>query len=136
MKARRGFTLIELLVVIMIIGMLTTIVGPRLMGQLHRSESATARAQLDALDKALQAFRVDMGRYPTDSEGLRALVAAPATNDPRWKGPYLSNELPLDPWGSPYAYRARSAGMKDYDLFSLGRDRAPGGQGDDADVIR
>lgn len=136
MKARRGFTLIELLVVIMIIGMLTTIVGPRLMGQLQRSESATARAQLDALDKALQAFRVDMGRYPSDAEGLRALVTAPAASDSRWKGPYLNNELPLDPWGSPYAYRARGTGVKDYDLFSLGRDRSPGGQGDDADVGR
>lgn len=130
----RGFTLLELLVVVLIIGLLTGIVAPRFLGHIQRSEVTAARAQLDALDKALQGFRIDMGRYPTDAEGLRALVAAPAGGDGRWRGPYLKGELPLDPWGSPYQYRASGSRGRDVDLFSFGRDRAPGGQGDDADL--
>lgn len=134
MKRCRGFTLIELLVVIMIIGMLTGIVGPKLMSHLQRSEATTARAQLDALDKALQAFRVDMGRYPSDAEGLRALVQAPADAGTRWRGPYLDGGLPLDPWGTPFVYRLGRGGGQDFELLSLGRDRASGGRGDDADI--
>jgi len=122
------------LVVVLIIGLLTGIVAPRLLGQINRSEITTAKAQMDAFDKALQGFRIDMGRYPTDAEGLRALVEAP-TNDPRWRGPYLKGGVPADPWGTPYGYRGKStSGSKDFDLFSLGRDRAEGGTGDDADI--
>lgn len=129
----RGFTLLELLVVILIIGLLTGIVAPRLLGQINRSEVTTARAQIDAFDKALQAFRIDMGRFPTDAEGLKALLDAPA-GDTRWRGPYLKSAVPVDPWGTAYLYRARSARGKDFDLVSLGRDRAEGGSGDDADI--
>lgn len=129
-----GFTLLELLVVILIIGLLSGIVAPRLFGQIGRSEIVAARAQIDAFDKALTAFRVDMGRFPTDSEGLRALVEAPAADAARWRGPYLKDGVPLDPWGSSYQYRARSSRGKDFDLTSLGPDRAPGGQGDNADI--
>lgn len=132
-KCPGGFTLLELLVVILIIGLLTGIVAPRFMSQIARSEVTTAKAQIDAFDKALQAFRIDMGRYPNDGEGLRALVTSPGT-DPRWRGPYLRDSVPLDPWGSAYQYRYPSARGKDYDLLSLGRDRASGGTGDDADV--
>lgn len=128
-----GFTLLELLVVILIIGLLTGIVAPRLLGQIVRSEVTTAQAQIDAFDKALQAYRIDMGRYPSDAEGLRGLVEAPS-NQPRWRGPYLKGGIPLDPWGSAYVYRARSNRGKDFDLFSLGQDRAAGGTGDDADI--
>jgi general secretion pathway protein G len=131
--ARDGFTLLELLVVVLIIGLLTGIVAPRFLNQIGRSEVTTARAQLDAFDKALQAFRIDMGRFPTSDEGLQALVAAPG-NDPRWRGPYLKDDVPKDPWGMPYEYRYPSARGKDFDLLSLGRDRAPGGSGDDADI--
>ncbi|MEF7613640.1 type II secretion system major pseudopilin GspG [Aquincola sp. MAHUQ-54] len=128
-----GFTLLELLVVILIIGLLTGIVAPRFLSQISKSETTAARAQIDALDKALQAYRIDMGRYPSQSEGLAALVTA-ASADPRWRGPYLKDQVPLDPWGSPYSYRYPSARGKDYDLVSLGRDRAAGGTGDDADI--
>lgn len=132
-SSHRGFTLLELLVVILIIGLLTGIVAPRFMSQIGRSESTAARAQIDAFDKAVQAFRIDMGRYPSTGEGLRALVTAPG-GDSRWRGPYLKGEVPPDPWGMPYQYRHPGASGKDYDLVSYGRDRALGGSGDDADI--
>ncbi len=128
-----GFTLLELLVVILIIGLLTGIVAPRFLGQISRSEVTAARAQIDAFDKALQGYRIDMGRFPTQGEGLRALVEM-AGVEPRWRGPYLKDKIPLDPWGAPYQYRYPSTHRKDYDILSLGRDRAPGGGGDDADL--
>ncbi len=133
MTRHRGFTLLELLVVILIIGLLTGIVAPRFLGQIQRSEATAARAQIDAFDKALQAFRIDLGRYPTDAEGLRALLVAPAS-EPRWRGPYLKDSVPLDPWGSAYVYREHSNRGKDIDVLSWGRDRAAGGTGDDADI--
>ncbi len=131
--ARTGFTLLELLVVILIIGLLTGIVAPRFMSQISRSEVTTARAQMDAFKKAIEAFRIDNGRYPTTAEGLAALTTQPA-DAPRWHGPYLQDAIPLDPWGSPYQYRSPGANGRDYEITSLGRDRAPGGTGDDADI--
>ena len=136
LKASRfgtGFTLLELLVVILIIGLLTGIVAPRFLNQIARSETTTARAQIDAFDKALQAFRIDVGRYPSASEGLQALVVA-LPNEPRWRGPYLKDSIPPDPWGSGYRYSYPSTRGKDYDVTSYGHDRAPGGSGDDADI--
>lgn len=131
--ASRGFTLLELLVVILIIGLLTGIVAPRLMGQIERSERTAAKAQIDALDKALDAYRMDMGRYPSANEGLTALVQQPA-GDARWRGPYLKGGVPLDPWGTAFQYRSPGTNGRDFDLLSLGRDRRPGGGGDDADI--
>lgn len=131
----RGFTLLELLVVILIIGLLTGIVGPRLLGQVSKSETTAAVAQLDAIDKALQAYRFDTGRYPTTAQGLAALVTQPA-DEARWRGPYLQGELPADPWGGAYQYRMPGRPGKDFDLLSLGADRAPGGSGPAADILR
>jgi general secretion pathway protein G len=131
----RGFTLLELLVVILIIGLLTGIVGPRLLSQITKSEVTTARAQMDALSKALQAFRIDTGRFPTTAEGLQALVQQPA-NEARWRGPYLDGALPDDPWGSPYQYRAPGQNGREYELQSYGKDRSAGGSGDDADLVK
>jgi general secretion pathway protein G len=131
----RGFTLLELLVVILIIGLLVGIVAPRLLGQVSKSEITAARAQLDAIDKAINAYRLDTGRFPTPAQGLKALTAQPG-EEPRWRGPYLAGELPPDPWGSPYQYRVPGTQGRDYDLFSFGRDRAQGGSGDDADLIK
>ncbi len=130
-----GFTLLELLIAMVIIGLLTGIVGPRFFGQISRSEVITARAQIEAIDAALQAFRLDMGRYPESSEGLHALIEN-SSGEVRWRGPYLAKGLPDDPWGMPYQYRMPSqhAG-KVYDLGSFGRDRAPGGVGDGADIL-
>ena len=130
-----GFTLIELLVVILIIGLLTAIVAPRFLGQISRSEVTATKAQLDALDKALQSYRIDTGRFPTASQGLQALVQQPA-GETRWRGPYLQGEVPPDSWGTPYVYRVPGAPGREYDLLSLGRDRLPGGSGEDADILK
>ncbi len=130
-----GFTLIELLVVILIIGLLTGLVAPRFLGQVSKSEVTAAKAQLDALDKALQSYRIDVGRFPSEAQGLRALVSAPQ-GEPRWRGPYLQGDLPQDPWGSSYQYRSPGSNGREYELLSLGRDRSPGGQGDDADIVK
>jgi len=129
----RGFTLLELLVVVLIIGLLTAIVGPRLSAQIGRSEVTAARAQMDALAKALQAYRIDTGTYPSTAQGLAALQRAPQ-GESRWQGPYLQSAVPMDPWGAPYQYRKPGTEGRDYDLFSWGGDRAEGGQGRDADI--
>jgi len=130
-----GFTLLELLVVVLIIGLLTGIVAPRFLGQVSRSEVAAARAQLDAFDKALQAFRIDTGHFPTTTQGLRSLVTQPSGEN-RWRGPYLQSDVPLDPWGSEYQYRSPGVAGRDFELLSYGKDRAAGGTGDDADLVR
>jgi len=130
-----GFTLLELLVVILIIGLLTGIVAPRFLGQVSRSEVTTARAQLDAFGKALDAYRIDNGQYPNTQQGLAALVQAPA-GLPTWRGPYLQGEVPPDPWRAQYQYQSPGPNGKDYLLQSYGRDKVPGGSGDDADLVR
>lgn len=130
--ASSGFTLMELLVVIAIIGLLTAYVGPRYFSQIGRSEIRAAEAQIDALEKALDQFRLDIGRYPTTREGL-AVLTEPPSAEPRWFGPYLKRAVPDDPWGRPYVYRAPGA-RRDFELFSLGKDGAPGGDAEAADV--
>jgi general secretion pathway protein G len=129
----RGFTLLELLVVIAIIGLLAAYVGPRYFAQLGKSETTTAKAQVDAFSKALDAYRIDTGRYPTTEQGLNALLVAPA-GVTRWNGPYLSKAVPADPWGRAYLYRAPGSDGRDYEVGSYGKDGVPGGSGDDADV--
>ena len=128
----RGFTLLELLVVVVIIGLLAGLVAPRYFGQVGKSEVNVAKAQLDALEKALDQYRLDVGRYPDQELGLKALVTKPA-NEPKWAGPYLRKDIPLDPWGRAYVYKF--PGEKgDYDLLSLGKDGQPGGTGENADI--
>jgi general secretion pathway protein G len=127
-----GFTLLELLVVIVIIGLLAAYVGPKYFAQLGKSEVTIAKAQIDAFEKALDTFRLDVGRYPSSEEGLSALITKPATAL-KWNGPYLGKALPLDPWSHAYMYK--SPGSKsDYDILSYGRDGQPGGTGEDADI--
>jgi general secretion pathway protein G len=109
-----GFTLLELLVVLVIIGLLVAVVGPRYFSQLGKSEDKVAQAQIDALGKALDQFRIDNGHYPSTAEGLQALTTQPA-NEPHWGGPYLKKSVPLDPWGHPYVY-ASPGQQGDYDL--------------------
>jgi len=129
---RPGFTLLELLVVVTIIGLLVAFVAPRYFGQVGKSEVNTAKAQVDAFEKALDLYRLDTGRFPTTELGLKALVERPA-NEPKWNGPYLRKAVPVDPWGRPFIYRAPGA-KADYDLVSLGKDGQPGGSGEDADI--
>ena len=129
-----GFTLLELLVVLVIVGLLAGIVGPRLFGNVSKSEITTAKAQIDVLGKALDQYRLDVGRYPSSQEGLAALMRA-APGNARWHGPYLRKELPLDPWGMPYQYKfPGSRQADDFELYSFGPDKASGGSGDDADI--
>lgn len=129
-----GFTLLELLVVIVIIGLLAAYVGPRLFGQVSKSEQGLAKAQVEALARALNTYRLEVGRFPSTEEGLQALMQAPR-DTPKWNGPYLEKALPADPWGRDYVYRAPGSDGKDFDLLSLGKDGQPGGSGDAADVI-
>jgi general secretion pathway protein G len=120
-KLTGGFTLLELLVVIVIIGLLAGYVAPRYFSQVGKSEVQVARAQIDALEKAVDQYRLDNRRYPTNEEGLAAVQ------------PYLKKALPNDPWGRPYLYR--TPGEKtDYEVVSYGRDGKPGGSGEDADL--
>lgn len=129
---RRGFTLLELLVVMVIIGLLASYVGPKLFNQIGKSEVKVTRAQIDGLQKALDQYRLDTGRYPNTEQGLAALMTKPA-DEPKWGGPYLTKTLPKDPWSHDYVYRVPSE-HGEYELSSLGRDGQPGGQGEDADI--
>ncbi len=128
----RGFTLLELLVVMVIIGLLAGYVGPKFFGQIGKSEVKAARAQIDALTKALDQYRLEVGRYPSTEQGLAVLVTKPA-DEPKWGGPYLSKAVPKDPWGNEYQYRSPGE-HGEYDLLSFGKDGRLGGEGEDADL--
>jgi general secretion pathway protein G len=130
-KNRRGFTLIELLVVMVILGLLAALVGPRLFGHVGAANQKAAKTQIEMLGQGLDAFRLDVGRYPTTSEGLNALVTNPGVEG--WNGPYLKKGLPNDPWKKPYMYEAPGQ-HGDYDLVSYGADGAPGGEGENKDI--
>jgi general secretion pathway protein G len=132
-RMNAGFTLLELLVVVVIIGLLAGFVAPRYFGQVGKSEVNVAKAQIDALEKALDQYRLDTGRYPSAELGLNALINRPA-NEPKWNGPYLRKGVPLDPWGRPYLYRI--PGEKgEFDLISYGKDGQPGGGGENSDIV-
>ncbi|WP_295623712.1 type II secretion system major pseudopilin GspG [uncultured Nitrosomonas sp.] len=128
----RGFTLLELLVVMVIIGLLAAYVGPKYFSQVGKSEIKMAQAQIDALEKALHQYRLDVGSYPATELGLAALVNRPS-NEPRWHGPYLSKMPPADPWGRAYVYKYPGE-RSEFDLLSYGRDGQPGGDGEAADI--
>ena len=138
LHSRRGFTLIELLVVIVVLGVLATLVAPNVFRHVGTAKEATARAQIEMLGAALDAYRLDTGRYPTTEQGLAALWQQPTT-EPRpmnWRGPYLRKPAPADPWGTAYVYRAPGTESRTgYDLLSLGADGKPGGVAEDADVV-
>jgi general secretion pathway protein G len=128
----RGFTLLELLVVIVIIGLLAAYVGPKYFAQLGKSEVTVTKAQIVGFTKALDNYRIDVGRYPTSEEGLAALLTKPASAL-KWNGPYLTNDIPLDPWGHAYLYKAPGS-KGEYEILSYGKDGQPGGTGEDADI--
>lgn len=129
---RNGFTLVELLVVLVILGLLSALVVPRFVRQEEKAKVKAAKAQIELLGTALDTFRLDAGRYPTSQEGLEALRRQPG-GVPKWDGPYLKKEVPLDPWGKPYIYKS-PGDHGSYDLFSYGADGVPGGEGDNRDV--
>lgn len=134
---RTGFTLLEMLVVLAIIALLASFVAPTVFRNVGDARRTTAQAQVDALAIALHAYHLDVGSYPTTDEGLAVLREPPLTPNARstWRGPYLAKEIVPDPWHRPYLYispgeRSRTS----FDLYSLGRDGQPGGEGEDADV--
>ncbi len=127
-----GFTLLELLVVMVIIGLLAAYVAPRYFSQVGKSEVRAAQAQISALTSALNTYRLDVGQYPSDEQGLSALVSRP-NGVAKWDGPYLQKRVPSDPWGRPYLYRSPGT-HGEFDLYSFGKDGRAGGSGDAADV--
>jgi len=129
-RSAKGFTLIELLVVLAILTLLAGLVGPRVLGQLGGAKTKTAGVQIADLDKSLELFKLDVGRFPSSEEGLNALVNKPG-NAAGWNGPYLKGGVPTDPWGKPYQY-ALNGGV--VEIVSFGADGVAGGEGENADV--
>jgi len=135
LRREQGFTLIELLVVLAILGLLIGLVAPQVMKYLGRARSDAARIEIQNIAAALDLYRLDMQHYPSQQDGLQALVQAPSgTTGAGWNGPYLRQaKLPVDPWGRPYVYKIPGE-HSEYDLYTLGADNAPGGTGENQDV--
>ena len=135
--AEAGLTLIEVMVVVLVLGILAALVAPNVFSHVSTAKEESARAQIEMLNAALDAYRLHNGRYPTTEQGLEALREEPDTPPLArdWRGPYLRKEVPVDPWGNPYVYRS-PATQSDwgYDLLSYGKDGEPGGEGEAADV--
>lgn len=127
-----GFTMIELLIVLVIVGLLAALVGPALYKRIEPAKSSVAKAQIENFASALNAYYIDSGDFPTEQQGLAALRVKPSGVD-NWQGPYLSKEIPSDPWGLAYIYRSpgRSGG---FEIVSMGKDKAEGGDGENQDI--
>lgn len=136
-RRRSGFTLIEILVVIVVIAILATLVAPNIFKNVGEAKSTTARAQIENLGSALDAYRLDNGAYPTSQQGLDALTSLPTIDPPaNWKQPYLRKAVPNDPWGKPYVYIfPGESNPMGFDLISYGADGKLGGEGEDADIL-
>ena len=132
-RADGGFTLLEMLVVLAIMGLLAAIIAPQVLKYLGTSRTQTAKVQIQNVVAALELYRLDVGRYPTQQEGLNSIIAAPSTAV-GWNGPYLQKPSALmDPWGQPYLYR-NPGKHGEIDVYSLGSDKAEGGTGEATDV--
>jgi general secretion pathway protein G len=133
MKKRSAFTLVELLVVIIIIALLSSLVAPKFFGKLDDAKIKTVKTQMGMFSTALDAFRLDAGRYPSTEEGLKTLWAKDS-DIKGWNGPYLPKAVTGDAWENPYQYKVPGSDGEEYDLFSFGADGKAGGEGDNADI--
>lgn len=129
MKKQHGFTMIELLIVIVILGLLASLVAPKFFSQLSTAERGIASAQMNAFETALDTYRLDMGSYPEKLEDLRQ------SEKPRWDGPYLPKDIPLDPWSNPYVYKTPGENGNPYQIMSYGADGQPSGVDNNADIV-
>lgn len=136
LKRYNGFTLLEMLVVLVIIGLLAGLVAPRFFKHADSAKIKTAYTQVKMLKGALETMQLDIGRFPTDEEGLAMLYRSPHNESLKsfWKGPYLDEEIPLDPWGKPYQYSTAGSEGRPFALYSLGADGQPGGDAQNADI--
>ena len=131
-SGQTGFTLMELLVVLAILGLLMSLVGPRVLNQLGGAKTKTALIQIKDLEQSLEMYKLDVGRFPSTGEGLQALVTKPS-NAAGWNGPYLKSDVPLDPWKREYQYKYPGE-RGELDIFTYGQNGTPGGEGEDSDV--
>jgi general secretion pathway protein G len=131
--AKAGYSLMEILIVLAIMGLLVALVGPQLANMFGGAQGKTATAQVRTLKEALETMNLDIGRYPTQEEGLTLLVQAPGDGVANWNGPYLNKGLPDDPWKRPYVYTAPTDGGQPI-VSTLGKDGQPGGTGANEDI--
>lgn len=129
MKKHNGFTMMELLIVIVILGLLASLVAPKFFNKLGTAERGIAGTQMSAFETAIDTYRLDLGKYPSKLDDLRR------GDEPRWDGPYLPKDVPLDPWGNPYVYELTNDKEKPYNLLSYGADGKEGGEDNNADII-
>jgi general secretion pathway protein G len=136
-RQANGFTLLEMLVVMVIIGLLASLVAPRLFGKVDASKVQTAKSQIKMLKSALGILQLDIGQFPPPDQGLKWLVEAPQADNLKrnWKGPYVDGKLPLDPWGNPYQFRVPGQDGQPFSVVSLGSDNREGGEGQAVDIV-
>jgi len=133
-NTQSGITLIEMLVVVTIIALFAALVAPRMMGQADKARRTAARAQINSFMTALGSYKLDTGAFPSTEQGLQALRVKPEGSN-QWAGPYLPQDIPMDPWGHPYLYKYPGIHGDEPDLVSLGADGQDGGEGNNADIV-
>ncbi len=134
-RRHRGFTLIELMVVILILAILASLIVPKVVGRTSQAKVSAAKTDISQLASLISGFRIDCDRYPSTEEGLNSLRVCPSGLEGKWRGPYTTKDIPVDPWGNTYQYSyPGSTGPESFILISYGADGQPGGDGDNADI--